>query len=173
MYLQYRGKLVPGCRQSFPLSWILGENLLHVGTWLLAGCLVWPLQWHGLPLVTLAWASLVLVVQVALKKHNCSGCFYYGKACHLGWGLLSARMFPQDSGDLKIGMRLSYFYIVSPPLFLLVGILLGVLLQPGAWHWVALGAYVVLNGLSFPLRVQGCRACAIRAVCPGSAAKEG
>jgi hypothetical protein len=119
----------------------------------------------------LAWAGSVLVVQVLLKKHNCSGCYYYGKHCHLGWGKLSAWMFPPDSGDARTGMRLSLFYIVSPPVVLVSGVLVGVCLQVGILHWLLLAAYVGLNTVTFPVRIRGCRVCAMRQVCPGSAAK--
>ena len=171
MYTRYRNKIVADCRDSFPLAWIVGENLLYLSMWVLAGALVWPIRWGGWPVVTVAWAVLVLAVQVLLKKHNCSGCYYYGKACHLGWGKLSALLFEQDSGDMKTGMRLSLFYVISPPLFLVAGLLVGVFFDVGAWHWLLLGVYVVLNVLSFPIRKKGCGSCAMRAVCPGSAVK--
>jgi hypothetical protein len=82
-------------------------------------------------------------------------------------------MFKQDSGDAKTGMRLSLFYIVSPPVFLLSGILVGIFLDVGISHWVVLGFYVLLNIISFPVRMRGCRPCAMRNVCPGSAVKTG
>ncbi len=171
MYAPYRCKIVPKYKQSFSVTCIIGENLLYLSMWFLAGGLVWPVRWNGWPIVTIAWAVLVLVVQVLLKKHNCSGCYYYGKTCHLGWGKLSSWMFEQDSGDPKTGMRLSWFYIISPPIFLLAGLLVGILLDVGVWHWIFLGVYVVLNVLSFPIRKKGCGLCAMRAVCPGSAVR--
>ena len=102
MYKCYQEGIVNGT-ESFPLSWIIGENLLHVTMWVLAGSLLWPV-WtpSGIPLLTIAWAILVVVVQVLLKKHNCSGCYYYDKRCHLGWGKISSAMFEQDSGSLNI-----------------------------------------------------------------------
>ena len=103
MYTAYRDGIEPKCRESFSLPRILAENLLYLTTWSVAGALVWPVRVAGWPVLTLAWALVVVVVQVLLKKHNCSGCYYYGKACHLGWGKLSAWMFRQDSGDMRTG----------------------------------------------------------------------
>jgi hypothetical protein len=171
MYPQYQDKIEKDCKESFSLLWVLGENILYLSTWIVAGWIVWPVQWHGWPVATIFWACVVLAVQVLLKKHNCSGCYYYGKACHLGWGKLSAWLFAQDSGDMKIGIRLSLFYIISPPLILVAGILIGILMDAGIRHWVLLGVYVGLNVVSFPVRMKGCRVCAMRKVCPGSAAK--
>ena len=171
MYACYQDKIVKG-NESFPLTWVLVENLLYLAIWIVAGYLLWPV-WtpFGLPVLTIAWAALVIVVQVLLKKHNCSGCYYYDKRCHLGWGKISAVMFAQDSGDPQIGKKLSLFYIVPPPLILIVSLVFGII-QGVSWgYWGVLLLYVGLNGITFPVRKKGCALCAMRQVCPGSAAK--
>ncbi len=62
-------------RESYPAIAILAENSLYLTIWILAGWLLWPLRIAGWPVATLAWIPLVAVVQVLLKKHNCSGCY--------------------------------------------------------------------------------------------------
>lgn len=171
MYELYREKINTACRESFSLPWIICENILHLSTWVIAGALIWPVRLSGWPVAAILWALVVVVVQVLLKKHNCSGCYYFGKNCHLGWGRLSAWLFRQDSGSMKTGMRLSLYYILSPPTFLVAAVLVGALLDVGVQHWIFLGLYVVLNLLSFAVRMKGCRLCAMRDVCPGSAAR--
>ncbi|MBW1812052.1 MAG: hypothetical protein JRJ87_27955 [Deltaproteobacteria bacterium] len=173
MYPEYKDGIIKDCKENYSPLMVLIENFLHISTWVLAGWLVWPVQLQGWPVLTIAWAGVVLVVQILLKKHNCSGCYYYGKACHLGWGKLARWIFMQDSGNLKTGMRLSLFYIVSPPLFLAAGILSGILMDLGMRHWVLVGVYVALNLLAFTVRFKGCKVCAMRKVCPGSAVKSG
>ena len=171
VYPDYQDKIAADHRESFPLAWVIAENLLHLSTWVVAGWLLWPVQVGGWPVATAAWAALVLVVQTLLKKHNCSGCYYYGQRCHLGWGKLSALMCAQDSGNLKTGQRLSLFYVVSPPVILVAAVATGLLLDVGTLHWVLLGVFIALNAVSFPVRAKGCGECAMREVCPGSAAK--
>jgi hypothetical protein len=171
MYECYKHGIVEG-RDSFPPLWIIGENLLYVATWVAAGWLLLPAKLAGWPVATIGWALFVVTLQVLLKKHNCSGCFYYGKSCHLGWGRLAAMLFPPDSGEPKMGMRLAVpMYMASPPLVLVAAVVLGVLLPVGLDHWIVLGVYVALNAASFSLRKVGCAQCKMRAVCPGSAAK--
>jgi hypothetical protein len=171
MYKCYQDKIVAG-NESFPLSWIIGENLLFVTAWVLAGYLLWPIwtPW-GLPLLTIIWAILVVVIQVLLKKHNCSGCYYYGKSCHLGWGKISSAMFKQDSGNQTIGMKLSLFYILPPPLIFLTSLTFAIIKSPAWDYWVVWAVFTILNVVSFPLRKTGCGLCAMREACPGSAAK--
>jgi hypothetical protein len=171
MYRNYRDHMVEGT-ESFPVGWIVGENLLYVLGWGIAGFLLWPLWlFAGVHVFTIGWVVLVLAVQILLKKHNCSGCYYYGKRCHLGWGKLASLMFSQDSGSADVGKVLSLFYVVTPPLILIVAVIFGAFCRPQSYYWVAIGLYVILNLAAFPVRVAGCRACAVREVCLGSAAK--
>ena len=170
MYERYQGKIVSGT-DSFSLSWIIGENLLYLITWVLAGYLLWPL-WKpsGLPLLTIIWAVLVVVIQILLKKHNCSGCYYYDKRCHLGWGRISSAMFKKDSGDPKVGMKLTLFYIL-PPVIFVTALIFAIIRSPVWVYWFILVLFIILNVVSFPIRKKGCSLCAMREACPGSAAK--
>ena len=172
MYKCYQDKMAPG-NESFPLAHIIGENLLYLTTWVLAGALLWPV-WlvQNIPVLTLLWALLVVVVQVALKKHNCSGCYYYDKRCHLGWGKLSSALFKPDSGNPETGKKLTLFYIVPPPVIVLTSLAFAVTQKPEGHYWIILFAYLVLNAASFPVRKKGCGLCAMRKVCPGSAVKK-
>ncbi|MCK4543639.1 MAG: hypothetical protein KAU17_15515 [Spirochaetales bacterium] len=171
MYKCYQDKIVPET-ESFSLSWIIGENLLHITVWVLAGYLIWPI-WtlFYLPLLTIIWAVLVVIIQILLKKHNCSGCYYYDKLCHLGWGKISSAMFKQDSGNLKTGMKLSLFYIIPPPVILLLSLVFAVIKNPTWIYWFILVLFVFLNVASFLVRKKGCSLCVMREICPGSAEK--
>jgi hypothetical protein len=171
MYKCYRDKIVPGA-ESFSLAWIVSENLLYLTMWGLIGYLIWPI-WtpFGLPLLAIMWAVSVVVVQILLKKHNCSGCYYYDKWCHLGWGKISSAMFKQDSGDPNVGMKLSFFYIIPPPLTFLISLVFAIIKNSTWVYWFILVLFVILNAASFPVRKKSCSLCAMREACPGSAAK--
>jgi len=79
MYKCYQENIVAG-NESFPRSWVIGENLLYLAMWTLTGYLLWPIWMPlGLPLLSIIWVILVVIIQILLKKHNCSGCYYYGK----------------------------------------------------------------------------------------------
>jgi hypothetical protein len=171
MYKCYQDNIVAG-DESFPLSRVFGENLHYLAMWVLTGYLLWPI-WtpFGLPLLTIMWAILVVIIQILLKKHNCSGCYYYDKLCHLGWGKISAAMFKQDSGNPKMGVKLSLFYILPPPLIFLTSLIFAINKNPSWIYWFVLALFVILNAASFPVRKKGCGLCAMREACPGSVAK--
>lgn len=112
-----------------------------------------------------------MVVQILLKKHNCSGCYYYDKLCHLGWGKISSAMFKQDSGDPNIGMKLALFYILPPPVIFVAALIFAIIKSPVWIYWFVLVLFIILNVASFPVRKKGCSLCAMKEACPGSAAK--
>lgn len=171
MYKCYQDKIVHGT-ESFTLSHIIGENLLYIAMWVLAGYLLWPI-WTplGFPLLTIIWTLLVVVVQILLKKHNCSGCYYYDKLCHLGWGKISSAMFKQDSGNIKTGMKLSLFYIIPPPVIFLSSLIFAIIKSSTWVYWFILVLFVILNVVLFSVRKKGCSLCAMKDACPGSAVK--
>jgi hypothetical protein len=172
MYKCYQDKIVSGT-ESFPLYQIILENILGISMWVIAGYLLWPV-WTpgGLPILTIIWIMLVSVIQILLKKHNCSGCYYYDKMCHLGWGKISSAMFKQDSGNPKTGLKLSLFYIIPPPVILIAALISGITNKPAIIYWLFLILFFILNIVSFPVRKNGCGLCAMREVCPGSAVKK-
>jgi hypothetical protein len=172
MYKCYQDKIVTGT-ESFTLSRIILENILSISIWVIAGYLLWEIwtPWN-LPILGIIWILIVLIVQILLKKHNCSGCYYYDKLCHLGWGKISSAMFKQDIGNQKTGTKLSLFYIISPPLILILSLSFGIVNKPGLIYWLLLIIFVILNIASFPVRKNGCSLCAMREVCPGSAVKK-
>ncbi|MBI5207468.1 MAG: hypothetical protein HY934_06720 [Candidatus Firestonebacteria bacterium] len=171
MYKCYENGITNG-KESFPLYWIISENLLYLSIWILAGYLLWPiLIFNGFPLLTIIWIISVLIIQILLKKHNCSGCYYYDKLCHLGWGKLSRALFKQNSGNPDTGMKLSLFYIVPPPLILVISIISGFFNKFSWIYWSVLFIYIILNIVTFPIRKKGCGFCVMRKVCPGSAVK--
>jgi hypothetical protein len=69
------------------------------------------------------------------------------------------------------GKMLSLFYIIPPPLILLIAVTVVFLKDVNMYYWSALSAYFLLNVISFPVRKAGCGLCAMREICPGSAAK--
>ena len=171
MYDCYKDKITENRTENYPLSWVLFENTLYIVIWILAAILLIPIKLYSLPIVTTIWIIVVIFVQIILKKHNCSGCYYYGKMCHLGWGRISPLIYKKDEGNPELGKKYSVFYIISPPIILILSILSGIAYKVEIVHWYILAAFIVLNVITVLLRKVGCGKCAMRLVCPGSAAR--
>ena len=171
MYSCHKNKIVEG-KESFSLLSIIIENILYLAIWCLAGALFWPVWMPAdVPVLTIIWIIVVMDVQIMLKKHNCSGCYYYDKLCHLGWGKISSHIFAQDSGDIQKAKLYSLFYILSPVVTFIVSLVYGLIGNVGWWYWLIFGIFILLNIVVFPVRKCGCGHCKIRQSCFGSAAK--
>jgi len=44
MYPCYQDRIAADRRESFPIPWVVAENLLHLATWFVAGWLLFPMQ---------------------------------------------------------------------------------------------------------------------------------
>jgi len=120
-------------------------------------------------------AFSVVMIYVVLRWLVCTRCYYYGKRCGAGWGLLASALFPRgrpEEFNDNAGIRLApvvYGLVMLVPL-----IALGVLLVRDAKTSLIILLAVILSvGFysSGPGRKRSCVACKMRLFCRGSMAK--
>jgi len=170
---ELKAKLFPEGKESFPIWWIVLENIGFILNWGIGFILLWPFKYHNISIVSWFYLIIIIIVQILLKKHNCSGCYYYGKWCHLGWGKLASLLFKQDSGNLKIGTRLSLSYILQLPVILIAALMASFVYGFNLLNIILLIIFVILNVLQGAvLRKKCCAVCKARFICKGSAASK-
>ncbi|HEX75057.1 MAG TPA: hypothetical protein G4O12_00585 [Dehalococcoidia bacterium] len=138
-----------------------------IGCWFLSPVGAW---------IFLAFA--VIMVGVALRKLVCTNCYYYDRWCSIGWGKLSALMFPkgdEDKFSTSLGQKIApitYGILTVIPIVFLVTSMFDSsrLLIPKIIVLVLLLAVSFYSGTSG--RKKGCSNCKMRLVCGGSAVKE-
>ena len=158
-------------RESFPWWWIISENFLFLLNWGLGFFLLLPFRYKGIPVVSIIYIVDLLWVQILLKKHNCSNCYYYGKNCHLGWGRISKILFKENSGSTKTGMIYAFSYILQLPVILAGTIAAGVVYSFERINMILLAVFIIINVVQGAvLRKKGCEVCKARYICKGSAA---
>ena len=145
------------------VAWI---TLGTIGCWFLSPVAAW---------IFLAFA--IIMVGVVLRKLLCTCCYYYGKWCGIGWGKLSALMFPKGD-DEKFGTGVGQkvapitYGILSivPVVFLVIS-----MFDTSQLIIAKIVVLVLLLAVSFYRgafsRKKGCSNCKMRLACPGSAAK--
>jgi hypothetical protein len=118
----------------------------------------------------------VLMVYVVLRRLVCTRCYYYGKRCGAGWGLLASAWFRRRSIEEfneNAGTRLApmvYGLVMLVPL-----IALAVLLVRDATtlHLILLAVILAIGFYSSgPGRKKSCFSCKMRLFCKGSMARE-
>lgn len=89
-------------------SYAIFENVLFLVLIALGFLGMYPLGVNGLPIVSILYVLFILIMLVfVLRKHLCTGCYYYDKWCHCGWGKLSSAMFKKDSRNPELGGKLA------------------------------------------------------------------
>ena len=160
-------------KECFSVGWILFENALLFLNWGLGFYLLLPFKAFGISILSWLYLCVIIVVQILLKKHYCSLCYYYGKRCHLGWGKLSCALFKRDSGNRKIGTKLTLSYILQLPVITVLALIAGFVYGFTGAYIFWLGVFIFVNVFQGVfLRKKTCALCKMRFCCPGSAAKK-
>ncbi len=153
---------------------ILTENILILGL-LVSGVVLTSLfRFQNIPVLSIGYLLFAAVMLLfVLRKHLCTSCWYYGKKCHCGWGKLAAKLYKQNSGNIKIGGiggNITWALIMLVPLLSFVAY--AILNKTVPSDWIGFGVFlgfVIING---GLHKKSCTNCKMRAICPGSAAKK-
>ncbi len=155
-------------------SYALLENILFLVLLTLGFIGMYPIGISGIPLVSILYALFALIMLTfVLRKHLCTGCYYYDKWCHCGWGKLSSSMYKKDSGNQKLGGILAVLtwgiIMVLPIIGMILVVVFGkVRLTHELVFFIPFLILVCINGIMHKI---DCERCKMRFICPGSAAK--
>jgi hypothetical protein len=155
-------------------SYAVLENILFLVLLTLGFMGMYPLGISGIPLVSILYALFALIMLTfVLRKHLCTGCYYYDKWCHCGWGKLSSAMYKKDSGNQKWGGILASLtwgiIMVLPIIGMILVVAFGkVRLTQALIYFIPFLILVGINGIMHKI---DCEKCKMRFLCPGSAAK--
>lgn len=101
------------------------------------------------------------VIQVNVMRRSCRSCYYYGKNCAFGIGVLCARLFTRQDPASFVNRDVSALTLVPEFLVVIIPVLAGLVSTVLSFSWLYLG--VVLAFLLFFLigtaAVRGIAAC--------------
>ena len=150
---------------------VVFENILII-IFVSLGCYsIYPVGINGVPVLSMIYVLFAIIMfGIVLRKQICTVCYYYGKRCHCGWGLLSSKMFEKDCGNQKTGTKLAgltWGVLTCLPL-----IVMAVLIITGTMslidEMICLVPFlivVIINGL---LHKKTCEQCKMRFICSAS-----
>jgi len=159
-------------KESYSLTWILFENILLLLNWGIGFFLLTPFQYHGIPIIALIYLTILIVVQILLKKHNCGNCYYHNKRCHMGWGKISSLICKKGTGNADLGKKLSISYILQLPVITILSLLAGLVYGFKITHLILLGIFILINIFQAAiLRKTTCSECKNKKQCKFCAIK--
>ena len=119
--------------------------------------------------------TAVFMVYFVLRKIVCTNCYYYGKMCSTGWGILAEHLFRKGNINNfrnSIGNKLApitYFSLLIVPLIL---VLISIIREFTTLKFITLILLLLTSIYSSLIgRKKSCRNCKMRLICPGCAIK--
>ena len=158
----------PGCKENYPLTTVIGSNLLSILIW---GIGAFILYQFGL-IWLIGYVLYILLLEFRLLSGHCVDCYYYGKTCAFGKGRLSSLFFRKGSQEQFSRMKITWKDIIPDFLGFMVPVLAGILLLVMQFSWTLLVLVIIIFLLGFlgNALVRGqlaCRYCKQRVIgCP-------
>jgi hypothetical protein len=101
-----------------------------------------------------AWAPIVYVgyclwIEFRILQASCANCYYYGKLCGLGRGVVCALLFKKGDPDRFLARQPSWRDVLPDMLVVVLPIVGGIVLLVRDFSWTRLGVMIVLLALYF------------------------
>jgi hypothetical protein len=136
----------PSIFQNYPPSVTVLSNGLTVSIYALGATIVARLGWTFL----VVYLLFLLWFEVNLLAKSCVHCFYYGRRCFSGKGMICSWFFKR--GDpAKFGSRqVGWLSLLPDMLITLIPLTIGLVLLIHRFDWIVLLSMVGLVVLAFP-----------------------
>jgi hypothetical protein len=157
--------------ENHPLRSVCSSNLVSLSIYGLGALIINPLGW----IFTLFFLLYCLALEIRLLKKSCVNCYYYGKRCFSGKGLLCSFFFKKGDPKKFLAASLSWKELLPDFLVALIPLSCGLVLSIIAFSWLRVGWMLLLLILGFPVTgyIRGtlaCLHCKQREIgCPASA----
>jgi hypothetical protein len=154
--------------ENFPLRMVAPAALAQLAIYVLGCFIVLRLG----PDVLAAYIVYILILEYRVLRHSCVNCFYYGKVCCFGRGVLCALLFRKGERERFLQRKIGWADILPEFLVSLIPLLAGIILLVLGFDALLLAGVVALAILAFPVTgfIRGrwaCRYCRQReAGCP-------
>jgi hypothetical protein len=136
----------PTTLERYPAWTVAVATALNLAIYALGAAIVARLGWALL----VPYLALPLYLEVALLTKSCPRCFYYGKRCFSGKGLLSALICRRRDPAEFAAREITWLSLLPDLLVTLIPLAVGVVLSIRRFEWTLVGAVVGLMVLAFP-----------------------
>ncbi len=130
--------------ENFPvrlagISILVAVSIYTLGTYILSG--------YG-PLAAAFYAACCLGNEIHVMRMSCVDCYYYGKRCAFGRGIVARYLFKRGDPGRFTAKSISWKELLPDMLVLVIPLLGGIALLVQKFSWSTAMALAVLLGLS-------------------------
>ena len=143
--------------ENYPVWFVLLSNLLTLPIYFLGAYIIYGFGW----IYMILYLLYCLALEIRLLKMSCVDCYYYGKLCFSGRGLICSLFFKKDDPKRFGCKEISWKHLIFDFLVPLIPIFAGIALSLIDFNWPRVIAIVTLLILGFPVTgyLRGSLAC--------------
>ena len=156
------------CLEKYPLGTVVISNVLNYSIWIIG---FYVLSGFGI-LVSLLFLAYCLFLEFRVLTKSCVNCYYYGKRCFSGKGMICSALFKKGESYGFINRRITWKDILPDFFVSIIPIVGGFVLLLTTFSWLVLILIVVIlllttAGNSVVRGKLACRYCRQREIgCP-------
>ncbi len=154
--------------EKFPIWIVLVSNLLSISLYGLGFLVIFNLGW----LFALIYLVYILILEFRIIKTHCVDCYYYGKTCGFGKGLISSWLFKKGDSSKFCAMEITWKQMIPDMLVTVIPVVVGITLLIIDYNFVLLIELILLlllttMGNAFVRGKLTCKYCKQREIgCP-------
>ena len=158
-----------GCYENYPLWMVILSNALSISIYILGAFIL-----YGLGIIfSVLYLVFCLVMEIRLMKKGCVNCYYYGKTCAFGKGLLSSYFFKRGNPELFTQKNVSWYTVLPDFLVFLFPLAGGIIILINKFSWIILLLMIIIlilgSGGNAFIRSFTCKHCRQRELgCPAA-----
>ena len=154
--------------EHFPAWMVLVSNLVSVSLYLLGFFILGSVSWiiAGLYLIYIA------ALEFRLLRNHCTDCYYYGRVCGFGKGIVSSWFFKKGDGEGFCNHKITWKEMIPDMMVSVIPVIAGIVLMIIDFKFSMLAAVVLIlflttTGNSFVRSKIVCKYCKQREIgCP-------
>lgn len=143
--------------ENYPAAFVLLTNLITFSIYALG---VYILAKFGL-FTLIVYLIYCLLIELRLLKKSCVDCYYYGKICFSGRGLICSLLFKKGDPKRFLCTEISLKELIPDFLVTIIPLLAGIISLIINFNWLLLIMLLILIILGFPVTgyLRGSLAC--------------
>jgi hypothetical protein len=133
--------------ENYPPLFVIFSNLVGLSIYLLGAIILSGFGWLAVTSYLLYCAAL----EIRLFKKSCVDCYYYGKLCFSGRGLICSLLFKKGDPKRFISKKVSWSQLIPDLLVPLIPLIGGIILSITNFNWLRIALMLLLSILGFPV----------------------
>lgn len=145
------------CYENYPYSFVIGANIIQFAIYAVGAYLIYLLE----PLGLILYLAYISILEIRLLKKSCVDCYYYGKRCAFGKGILCSLFFKKGNPKNFVEKQFSFKDLIPDFFVTIAPLVIGAYLLVKEFSGIVLALMIILIVLGFPITgyLRGSLAC--------------